>query len=442
MAMTTASISLQDLRRRIYLKAKAVPGHRFWGMYVHVCKMETLQEAYRMAKRNGGAPGIDGQTFEAIEAAGLQAFLEGIQHELATQGYRPAPLRKKRIPKGAGKYRTLGIPTIRDRVVQGALKLILEPVFEADFQEGSYGYRPKRTAHAAVHRVKTAVVKRMTRVIDVDLASYFDTVRHHIVLDKVAVRISDAAILWLLKRILRSGGNKGVPQGGVISPLLSNIYLTEVDKMLEKAKEVTRVRGYAHVEYARFADDMVILVDGHSKWDWLERGVYKRLLEELAKLDVTVNEEKTKRVNLIRKESFTFLGFRIRRYKTKQGKWGALAVPRMKARTKLLRTLKAEFRRLRSQPVSRVIACINPILRGWVTYFRIGQSSRCFGYVRNWVEHKIRRHMMRARGRRGYGWKRWSRRMLYDRLGLYAQWHVRYYKPKARPRQLRIPLEM
>ena len=189
------------------------------------------------------------------------------------------------------------------------------------------------------------------------------------------------------------------------------------------------------------ATRLVILVDGHSKWDWLEQGVYKRLLEELAKLDVSLNVEKTKRVNLTRGESLTFLGFRIRRYKTKQGKWGVLIVPRMKARTKLLRTLKEEFRRFRSQPVSRLIGRINPILRGWLNYFRIGQSGRCFRYVRNWVEHKIRRHMMRARGRSGYGWKRWSRRMLYDRLGLYDQWQVRYYKPKARPRQLRINFE-
>ena len=439
--MTKASISLQDLRRRIYLKAKAEPEHRFWGMYVHVCKMETLHEAYRMAKRNGGAPGIDGQTFVAIEEAGLQPFLEGIQHELATRSYRPAPLRRKQIPKGGGKYRTLGIPTIRDRVVQGALKLILEPVFEADFQEGSYGYRPKRTSHAAVHRVGTAVVKGKTRVIDVDLAAYFDTVRHHILLEKVAARISDDDILWLLKRILRSGGKKGVPQGGVISPLLSNIYLNEVDKMLEKAKEVTREREYYRLEYARFADDLVILVDGHPKWDWLEQGVYKRLLEELAKLDVSLNVEKTKRVDLTRGESFTFLGFRIRRHKTRRGKWGVLIVPRMKARTKLLRTLKEEFRRFRSQPVERVIARINPILRGWVNYFRIGHSSRCFSYVRNWIEHRIRRHMMRARGRRGYGWKRWSTRMPYTQLGLYDQWQIRYYRPKARPRQLRINFE-
>ncbi len=433
-----ATISLQDLRRRIYRKAKAEPEWRFWGMYVHVCKMETLQEAYRMAKRNGGAPGIDAMTFEAIEESGLEAFLDDIRRDLVLYRYRPSGLRKKRIPKGGGKFRTLGIPTIRDRVVQGALKLILEPIFEADFQDGSYGYRPKRTPHAAVHRVTSAVVKGMTRVIDVDLASYFDTIRHHILLWKVAVRVKDNAILWLLKRILKSGGNKGVPQGGVISPLLSNIYLNEVDRMLERAKAVTRERGYFHMEYARFADDLVIVVDGYPKWGWLERGIYRRLLEELAKLDVSLNVEKTRRVDLTEGASFTFLGFRIRRYRTKRGRWGALTVPRMKARTKLLRRLKEVFRRFRSQPVTRVIERINPILRGWLNYFRIGQSSRCFRYIRNWVELKIRRHLMRARGRRGYGWKRWNRRMFYERLGLYDQWHISYYKPKARPRQLRI----
>ena len=436
--MKEATISLQDLRRRIYRKAKAVPEWRFWGMYVHVCKLETLQEAYRMAKRNDGAPGIDGMTFAAIEATGLQRFLECIQRDLILRCYRPSPLRKKRIPKGGGKFRTLGIPTIRDRVVQGALKLILEPIFEADFQEGSYGYRPKRAPHAAVHRVTSAVVKGMTRVIDVDLASYFDTIRHHILLRQVALRVKDRDILWLLKRILKSGGKRGVPQGGVISPLLSNIYLNGVDRMLERAKAVTREKGYFHMEYARFADDLVIVVDGYRKWRWLERGVYKRLLEELAKLDVSLNVEKTRRVDLTQRESFTFLGFRIRRYKTKRGRWGVLSVPRMKARTKLLRRLKEEFRHLRSQPVGRVIARINPILRGWVNYFRTGQSSRCFGYVRNWVELKIRRHLMRARGRKGYGWKRWSRRMFYERLGLYAQWQIEYYRPKARPRQLRM----
>ena len=168
--MTKASISLQDLRRKIYLKAKADKTWRFWGLYVHVCKMETLEWAYREAKSNNGAPGIDGVTFDAIEKAGRTAFLEQIQTELVSETYRPMRNRKKVIPKGNDQVRVLGIPCIRDRVVQGALKLILEAVFEADFQPGSYGYRPKRTAHAAIDRVAKAVVENKTRVIDLDLS--------------------------------------------------------------------------------------------------------------------------------------------------------------------------------------------------------------------------------------------------------------------------------
>ena len=245
--MTKAPISLQDLRRRIYVKAKAEPAWRFWGLYVHVCKMETLREAYRLAKQNNGAPGIDGVTFEAIEASGVEAFLEQIRDELVTRTYRPMRVRQKEIPKDGGQgVRVLSIPTIRDRVVQGALKLILEPIFEADFQEGSYGYRPKRTAHEAVHRVAEAIVQYKTRVIDIDLQAYFDNVRHHLLLEKVARRVNDADVMHLLKLILKASGSKGVPQGGVISPLLSNLYLTEVDRMLERAKEVTR-HGQVHL---------------------------------------------------------------------------------------------------------------------------------------------------------------------------------------------------
>ncbi len=253
--MTKASIDLQELRRRIYLKAKAEPAWRFWGLFVHVCKYETLHEAYKIAKRNGGAPGVDGVTFQAIESADTVAFLTELRDELVAGTYRPLPNRKKEIPKGGGKVRVLGIPTIRDRVVQGALKLILEPIFEADFQDGSYGYRPKRTAHQAVAKVKKAVVRRLTRVIDLDLKNYFDTVSHSIILGQVAKRVNDAKVMRLLKLILKANGKRGVPQGGVISPLLSNLYLNEVDKMLERAREVTRRGKYLNVEYARFADD-------------------------------------------------------------------------------------------------------------------------------------------------------------------------------------------
>jgi RNA-directed DNA polymerase len=326
--------------------------------------------------------------------------------------------RIKAIPKDNDKVRVLGIPAIRDRVVQGALKLILEPIFEADFQEGSYGYRPKRTAHAAIDRVSEAVVKNKTRVIDLDLKAYFDNVRHDILLKKVAERVNDDKVMRLLKLILKASGKRGVPQGGVISPLLSNIYLNEVDRMLERAKEVTRNGRFTYIEYARFADDLVILVDGFRKWEWLLNAAHKRLVEEIEKLDVQMNREKTRIVDLTHDEIFSFLGFDYRRVRV---------TPRMKSRTALLRELKEVFRRHQSQPVDRVIYLINPILRGWVNYFRVGHSSECFGYIKDWLEKKIRRHLMRARKRRGFGWNMWSRAWIYETLGLYNEYGVRYY---------------
>lgn len=435
--MIKPAISLQDLRRRIYVKAKAEPAWRFWGLYVHVCKMETLQTAYAMAKQNNGAPGIDGVTFEAVEQAGVNGFLQQIQQELISRTYRPTRNRKKEIPKGNGKFRILGIPTIRDRVVQGALKLILEPIFEADFQSGSYGYRPKRTAYAAIDRIAKAIVYHKTQVIDLDLRAYFDNVRHHILLEKVAKRVNDKDIMCLLKMILNASGKKGVPQGGVISPLLSNVYLNEVDKMLEKAKQVTQ-DSYPHLEYARFADDLVVLVDGYPRHEWIVKAVNRRLREEFAKLQVEVNEEKTRQIDLARDETFGFLGFEFRRIKSLKGVWRPQYTPLLKKRTDLLRKLKEEFWRLRSQPVGKVIEIINPVLRGWVNYFAWGDSGRCFSYVYNWVEKKVRRHLMHSRQRKGFGWKRWSNQYIYEELGLFADYHVRRPKPllaKATPAQ-------
>ncbi len=431
--MRKAPISLQDLRRRIYVKAKAEESWRFWGVFVHVCKLETLYEAYRLAKANDGAPGIDGVTFEAIETAGVEAFLAQIRDDLVQGTYRPMRYRHQAIPKGDGKgYRILSIPSIRDRVVQGGLKLILEPIFEADFQEGSYGYRPGRSAHDAVQRVAEAIVQAKTRVLDVDLKSYFDNIRHDVLLAKMAERIDDSDVMRLLSLILKTRGKKGIAQGDVLAPLLSNVYLTQVDRMLERAKEVTREGKYTHVEYARFADDLVILIDGHWRHDGLLGAVEQRLREELATLHVTFNEDKSRTVDLAKGEGFGFLGFDFRRIRSRNGNWRPYYTPQMKKRTSLLRRLKAVFRGSRSQPIDRVIHQINPMLRGWVHYFAIGHASRCFGYVQNWVEKKIRRHLMRARQREGFGWKRWSRQWLYRSLGLFGTYRV------SRPKQLRL----
>lgn len=342
--MRKAPISLQDLRRSLYVKAKAESSWRFWGLYVHVCKMETLRDAYQMARSNDGAPGIDGVTFTAIEQSGVESFLEQIREELVANTYRPMRARKKEIPKDGGKVRVLSIPAIRDRVVQGALKLILEPIFEADFQAGSYGYRPKRTAHEAVARVAQAIVEEKTSIIDLDLKAYFDNVQHSLLLEKVARRIQDDAVMHLLKMMLKATGKKGVPQGGVISPMLSNLYLNEVDQMLERAVEVTRRGKSTNVQYARFADDLVILIDAERRNDWLVKAVDRRLREEFAKLRVAINEDKSRVVGLKKGESFTFLGFEYRRVLSFQRKWRPYYAPKLKKRTALFESLRAIFR--------------------------------------------------------------------------------------------------
>jgi RNA-directed DNA polymerase len=424
--MTTAPISLQDLRQRLYVKAKTEKDWRFWGLYVHVGKLETLRAVYKVAKQNNGAPGVDGVTVEAIEAAGVEQFLVTLRDELVARTYRPLRNRRVEIPKDGGKVRVLGIPALRDRVVQGALKLILEPIFEADFCDGSYGYRPQRAAHEAVNRVAQAIVQNKTRVIDVDLAAFFDTVRHDVLLEKVARRVQDGEILRLVKLMLQASGKRGVPQGGVISPLLANVYLTEVDAMLERAKEVTRNGKYTYLEYARYADDLVILVDGYRQHDWLLRAAHRRLQEELAKLHLRVNEDKTRIVDLSQGEGFGFLGFDFRRIRSQRGVWRPQYTPKLKQRTALLHTLKAVFQRSDSRPIRGLIAEINPVLRGWVAYYRIGHARRCFAYVKQWVEKKVRRSMMRARKRGGFGWTRWSTAWLYVALGLFGDYRVAY----------------
>jgi RNA-directed DNA polymerase len=335
-----APVSLQDLRRRLYIKAKADKDWQFWGLYVHVAKPETLRAAYDLAKRNNGAPGIDGVTFEAIEAAGVEAFLGQLRDELVTRTYRPLRNRRVEIPKDDGKkVRVLGVLAIRDRVVQEALKLILEPIFEADFHDGSYGYRPRRKAHDAVARVTKAIVVGKTQVIDLDLAAYFDSVRHDLLLAKVARRVQDPEILHLLRLMLKASGKRGVPQGGVVSPLLSNIYLTEVDAMLERAKAVTRGGTTTYVEYARYADDLAVLVNGQWRNGWLLRAVDRRLREEFAKLDVRLNETKSRVVDLTQGEAFGFLGFTFRLLRSPRGRWWVQKLPAMKQRTALLRKL-------------------------------------------------------------------------------------------------------
>ena len=434
--MTNTSVGLQDLQQRIYVKAKAEATHRFWGLYGHVCKEETLTEAYRLVKANKGAPGIDGVTFADIETGGPEKLLAELRSELISGRYEPQRNRKVEIPKGNGKTRTLGIPTIRDRVVQGALKLILEPIFEADFQSGSFGYRPRRTAIQAVTLVSDAIASGKTVVLDLDLSNFFDNVRHHLVLSQVATRVNDPQIMRLVKQMLKASGKMGVPQGGVISPLLANLYLTSVDRMLEKAKSVIRhVGGRPHVEYVRYADDLVVLAEPcHCPEFKFFNALPRRLREEFDKLGVSVNEEKSRQVDLAKGESFGFLGFDFRRVRSRRGKWRPHQTPKLKKRTELLGKLKGVFGAHRSQPVSRVIDVINPILAGWVQYFRYGKSSPCFGYIRDWVALKVRLHLKRQCQRRGLGWKVWTGKRLTATFRLFDNY--RLLKLPSAPRVL------
>jgi len=348
--MTKTSIGVQELRKRIGDKAKTEPEHRFWGLYTHVWKLDVLREAYRLAKQNNGASGVDGETFAKIEAQGVEKYLQTLSQELRERSYRPLPCRQVDIPREGGKVRGLKIPAIRDRVAQGALRLVLEPIFEADFQPGSYGYRPTRTAHQALERVREGLSKNLHVVIDLDLKSYFDTVRQDVLLSKLAQRIADDEVMWLCKQILRSGGKRGLPQGSVIGPLFANVFLNGVDQMLERAQEATRNGPYENARYTRFADDLVVQVSGHPRArNWAAK-VERRLREELAKLDLEVNEDKSRTVEYGKGEPYDFLGYTFRwvdNYRRGPGEKMVLCRPQKKRRTRFLRSLTEVLRKVR-----------------------------------------------------------------------------------------------
>jgi len=425
--MIKTPIDLQELRRRIYRKAKSDKAHRFWGIFVHMTKMQTLEEAYRIAKRNRGVPGIDGQSFEDIEARGVTDFLEAIREDLVTGRYQPKPNRRVVIPKDDGKVRTLQIPSIRDRVVQGALKLILEAIFEADFCPNSYGFRPKRSQHQALAQVRRSVLRRMSTVVDVDLSKYFDTIRHTILLDKIAKRVQDPKVLHLVKQVIKVAGKVGVPQGGPFSPLAANIYLTEIDWTFDAIRRKTAQGPYEAMNYHRFADDIVITVSGHhTKRGWAERAL-QRLEEQLTPLGVTLNREKTKIVDTLKGEAFGFLGFDLRRVRKRE--WNGyfvLMTPRKKAR----QAIKAKIRDIVANggalTAVELVAKINVVVGGWVNYFRVGNSSRAFSEVRDYMEMKVRTLLTRRKRRqkRSIGWRRWSNEYLYGVLGLYWDWKI------------------
>jgi len=426
--MIKPTITTQELQQRIGHRAKSAPEHRFWGLYVHLVKLETLESAYLEAKRNGGAPGSDGETFRAIEERGRAGFLTELAAELRAGTYRPRPYRRREIPKEGGKVRVISIPAIRDRVVQGALRLLLEPIFEADFSRHSFGARPGRSAHDAIAEVRTGMIYQKHLVLDVDLKSFFDDIRHAPVLAKVARRVRDERVLWLIKQFLKSTGAKGIPQGSPLSPLLANVMLNDLDHALG--------RGYGYLSYARYLDDMVVLTyDSKMGRRWADRAL-ERIREEAEAIGVSLNTEKTRKVLLTESgTSFAFLGFEIRWQPNPTIRKGyAHTSPRRKKVIEILRKVRNTLRASRHLSVQDAVARVNPIVRGWVNYFRIGNSSRELDAVRTGVELKVRRFAVKKRKRKGFGWTRWSSETVYGSWRLYDDYAVRYGgRAKAAP---------
>jgi RNA-directed DNA polymerase len=424
--MTKPTITLQELRTRIGQRAKSAPEHRFWGLHVHIAKLETLEAAYAEARRNGGAAGVDGLTFEQIEGTGRDAFLAELAVSLRSRTYRPMPLRRREIPKEGGKVRVISIPTIRDRVAQGAVRLILEPIFEADFSDSSYGARPGRSAHQALEVVRSGLRQHKNRVVDVDLSRFFDTIRHDRMLAKLARRVRDDEVLALLKQFLVRTGRCGIPQGSPLSPLLANLALNDLDHALS--------RGKAMLTYVRYLDDMVVLApDSPRGRAWADRAL-ERIREEAESIGVSLNMDKTRTVTMTERDAmFAFLGFDFRRERSpRTGSRYPNMSPRRKKVTQLLGAVRTVLRTHRALPVRAAVQRVNEVVRGWVNYFRVGHASRAFAKVRYFVELKVRRFAMRQRKRSGFGWKRWSSQVVYGSWGLFADYRLTHGKAAAR----------
>lgn len=421
---------IRILQRKLYTKAKHEPGYRFYALYDKVSRADVLQHAYRLVRSNRGAPGIDGVSFEAIDAeAGVEKFLEGLAEEVKNKTYRPLPVRRVMIPKSDGSQRPLGIPTIRDRVVQMAVKLMIEPIFEADFCECSYGFRPKRSAHDAVDDVANTLHKGYSHVIDADLSKYFDTIPHAKLLAVVAERIADGGILHLIKQWLKApvvekgkggkdrssggkGNRRGTPQGGVISPLLANLYLHLIDRTWKRQG----LEGKYASRLVRYADDMVLLCAKDT-----ERPLSK-LKQLLEHLDLQLNETKTTIVNA-REESFHFLGFEIRIHRSPQS---GRSYPHVQPGKRAVKAIKAKLTQLTGReltpiPLPIVVQRLNQSLRGWSGYFDYRNSTKVMGGVRWHAEERLRTHL-RKRHKvkiRNYGYFRFPHNVLYERHGLF-----------------------
>lgn len=417
---------LREFQRKLHEKAKAEPKFRFYSLYDKTYRREVLEEAYRKAKANGGACGVDGETFEDVEKKGIDRYLAELQLEMRERRYVPKPVRRVYIPKPNGKQRPLGIPSIRDRIVQTAFLLVLEPIFEADFADSSYGFRPHKSAHDAVREIYKYLNWGCIEVYDVDLEKYFDTVDHSKLMKLVARRISDGQLLHVIQQWLDCGyveegqhrqNNRGTPQGGVISPLLANIYLNPVDQAFERSRLGAIRNGSIHL--IRYADDMIILAQRK-----LDEGI-GLLHHYVERLDLHINQEKTRRLKLNIGESVNFLGFRFQNVRNRQtGARLILVYPSPRSQQRFRATVRKYVHHSIPLRAKEQVENLNRYLRGWMGYFRVGNGSATFRELAHFVNKRVRHVIWRRRGRRGYGWDTLTSEYIYGQLGLFYDYHV------------------
>lgn len=394
-------IKIREFQRKLYAKAKQEPSYRFYLLYDKICREDILEHAYALAKANGGAPGVDQQSFAEIEAAGREAWLASLRKELIEETYRPKPVRRVMIPKPGGGERPIGIQRLRDRVVQTAAKLVLEPIFEADLEPNAYGYRPQRSAQDAVQKVHKYLWQGYTDVVDADLSKYFDTIPHCELMQCVARRIVDRRVLHLIKMWLRSpvaegdgkgnwrytaSNGKGTPQGGVISPLLANLYMNRFLKYwrLQGKGEQYRAKVVA------YADDFVILCRGSAEQarDWTQ--------EVMTRLGLTLNQQKT-RIRDACTQDFDFLGYTFGpRWWWKTGRWYTAARPSEKSLKRLRQSVHDLLKPSLCAPWEEVRDQLNAKLRGWQNYFRYGTVAKAYQHVNLYVYDRVR-HFLRRR---------------------------------------------
>jgi RNA-directed DNA polymerase len=419
-------LKLRRLQEALYIKAKQEPAYRFYLLYDKVYRADILAHAYALAKQNGGAPGVDGVTFEDIEAAGVEPWLAAVQEALRTETYRSQPVRRVLIPKPGGGERPLGIPVIRDRVVQTAALLILQPIFEADLEPTAYGYRPGRSALEAVQEVHRALCAGQTEVIDADVSKYFDTVPHSDLMKSLARRISDRRMLRLLKMWLKapvaertegggwrfSGGKRatrGTPQGGVVSPLLANVYMNRFLK-------VFRLRGLDRRYGARlvnYADDFVVL----CRYGAAE--VLAQSRRWFTQMGLTLNEQKT-RVCDGRRESFDFLGYTFGPMRYRKDGHGYLgAAPAKKAVRRVKGRIRQILRPGNQAPWDEVKGELNRVVRGWANYFTYGTRLMAYRAVDNYVYERARHFLGRRHKVPTRGTRRFSREAVFGELGVF-----------------------